>query len=48
MRNFEIKLMVRENKKGEVTESIFTAEVKMCDTTNFSEIVDFTDSVKAI
>lgn len=48
MKSFEINLIIRENRKNGTVESKFKAELKITDELNFSEIVDFIDSVKGI
>ena len=48
MKSFEVKLLVKDRKKGEIVEGTYTAEVRMEDSTQFSEILDFMDNVKTI
>ena len=48
MKSFEVKLLVKDRKKGEIVEGTYTAEIRMEDSTQFSEILDFMDSVKNI
>lgn len=48
MKSFKINLIIRENRKNGTVESKFKAELKITDELNFSEIVDFIDSIKGI